>query len=490
MLWLALYLPELSLESVAGTDIKHSADTPAVLFEYERGRALIHTTNEAARRAGIEKRMTLPAAEVLVRALLSYERKPEEEARTLRQLALWAQQFTSIVSLQPPNGLLLEIEASLHLFEGRTALQKIIHERMRPLGHHYFQAIAPTPAGAWALAQREQNTCLIQSADFRAGIMALPLDVLDLTIEQQTARAHTGLKTIADCWRLPQAELNLRLGSEVVQQIEKLLGLRPDPRAAYTPPEHFESQLCLPYAVTDTEPLAFALNRQLHELSGFLRLRGCGVQHMKLGLVAPDQSAEWLPLNLLRPAHDPAHLLALWREKLERHRLQNPVETLLLKAPKLLKVREDNLDLFRPASGDQHSFTAFLERLRNRLGEGAIQTLYCMDSHLPEQAQCLRAYTPDAATLNTQTKLAQTLWPLTRPLWLLPEPERLIIRSGQPQYHGPLELEPKPERIESGWWRGVNIRRDYFVARNPRHQKLWVFKTLAPKQEWYLHGFF
>ncbi len=66
MLWLALYLPQLPLESVAGVDIQHSTSTAAVLVEQVRGRALIHTINTAARRAGVDPGMTLPEAEALV----------------------------------------------------------------------------------------------------------------------------------------------------------------------------------------------------------------------------------------------------------------------------------------------------------------------------------------------------------------------------------------------------------------------------------------
>jgi protein ImuB len=43
------------------------------------------------------------------------------------------------------------------------------------------------------------------------------------------------------------------------------------------------------------------------------------------------------------------------------------------------------------------------------------------------------------------------------------------------------------ERIESGWWDGNDVGREYFVARNPVQSLLWIYRDV---QGWYLHGFF
>ena len=80
-----------------------------------------------------------------------------------------------------------------------------------------------------------------------------------------------------------------------------------------------------------------------------------------------------------------------------------------------------------------------------------------------------------------------------RPLWLLAAPQALVERSGAPHWHGPLQLMTRGERLESGWWddgeaeAAGDIRRDYFVARNPAGQWAWIFRDA---QGWYLHGLF
>jgi protein ImuB len=72
---------------------------------------------------------------------------------------------------------------------------------------------------------------------------------------------------------------------------------------------------------------------------------------------------------------------------------------------------------------------------------------------------------------------------------MLPEPRALSTRAGQPIFGGVLHLEDDPERIESGWWDGRDVRRDYYAARNPRGTRLWVFRDYR-ESRWYLHGFF
>ena len=75
-------------------------------------------------------------------------------------------------------------------------------------------------------------------------------------------------------------------------------------------------------------------------------------------------------------------------------------------------------------------------------------------------------------------------------LLLLAEPQALVTLDGAPQHHGPLSLVAGPERIESGWWDGRPVTRDYYVARNPQGEICWVFRDYRQQRRWYLHGYF
>jgi len=76
-----------------------------------------------------------------------------------------------------------------------------------------------------------------------------------------------------------------------------------------------------------------------------------------------------------------------------------------------------------------------------------------------------------------------------RPVWLLAEPEPI----GHRLEAQPWVLRDGPERIESGWWDGADVRRDYFIAENPRGETVWIYRDHRygiDDGEWFLHGLF
>ena len=72
-----------------------------------------------------------------------------------------------------------------------------------------------------------------------------------------------------------------------------------------------------------------------------------------------------------------------------------------------------------------------------------------------------------------------------RPLWLLHEPAPV---------RGKLALLSGPERIEAGGAGQFQIARDYYVARDARGVRLWVFRecraSAGSRHAWFMHGVF
>ena len=46
-----------------------------------------------------------------------------------------------------------------------------------------------------------------------------------------------------------------------------------------------------------------------------------------------------------------------------------------------------------------------------------------------------------------------------------------------------------PERIETGWWRGQTVGRDYFRVETAAGRRFWLYRRLRD-QQWFLHGMF
>ena len=98
-----------------------------------------------------------------------------------------------------------------------------------------------------------------------------------------------------------------------------------------------------------------------------------------------------------------------------------------------------------------------------------------------------RGTAPRPAT--TSSAVAGHLPEAPRPLWLLAEPQPLAHLFE----NRPWILRDGPERIESGWWDGADVRRDYFVAESPQGEIMWIYRDHrygVDDGEWFLHGVF
>ena len=86
---------------------------------------------------------------------------------------------------------------------------------------------------------------------------------LELPPATLTALHQLGMRRVRDCLRLPRDGLNRRLGTEVVDYLDRATGHRTDPQSLFQPPDTFSSHLLLPAEVEDANGLRFAMHRLL-----------------------------------------------------------------------------------------------------------------------------------------------------------------------------------------------------------------------------------
>lgn len=436
--------------------------------------------NAVATRHGIRPGMQVSAAHALAHGLELRERDTVAEHAALARLAAWAGQFSSLVSEVPPQTLVLEIAASLTLFGGLERLLENVRGGLQELGYCVRLAVAPTPLAATWLARAGDTQPVTDLPLLARRLFALPLARLDLSAEQTALLRDIGLDTLGDCVRLPRDGLTRRLGPGFVTALDRAFGRLPDPRPPFAPPPEFAGSLALSAAVDDIERLLFALHRLVLELCGFLTARGAGVQRLTLRLQHAGAAVTEVHLGLLAPTRAARHLMELVRERLARLELAQPVETVGLHADTLLPLADRNCELFPATRPAAEAATLLLERLRVRLGRDAVRGLHLVAEHRPE---CAWRYAEPGAP-------GAAAPPIARPLWLLPAPVPLELRDTRPYLDGALALAPERERIESGWWDGADVRRDYYVARDHRGARLWVYRELGGAPRWWLHGIF
>lgn len=472
MLWLALRFSHLALELLAAIQ---ATTSPRVIREQHANRQLVFDANPAARQLGVRRGMSMKQAQLLAPGLAIVERDRAREAEGLERLAHWAMQFTSQVVLQPPQGMLLEIGASRRLFGGVTALHQQVITSCAQIGHSPRTGIAPNPQAAWWLSALPQAVVITREKELRAALAALPLGYLELPDKQRQALRRMGLQQLGECLRLPRAGLRRRFGAEWIDRLDRALGQQPDPRPCFKPPHRFEARLELPAEVDNCTGLLFGLRRLLRELGGALLGADATIDRLTLTLEYVDRPPADIVLQLLQPHRDPDYLLELWRDRLERETLQAPVSGLHLASVDFQLAEHASQGLFDQKSG-QLAGQALWERLQARLGRDAVRQPGVLADHRPESAWSL-------VSSAEGTPLGQ------RPLWLLDPPERLRQGPGGPWRDGPLRLEQGPERIESGWWQGRWVQRDYFIAIDSHGARLWLFRQ-ANERDWYLHGRF
>lgn len=489
MLWVALELPALPLQVAQRAGASRE---PLVISEGPEQRPLVVCANDAARAAGVREGQAVAAAKALAGELRVLPRDPVSEREALERLAAWASQFTPM-SCVDGQGIALEVEASLKLFSGHAKLTAAIRRGIRELGFHATLGLAPTALAARLFARAEARGLPVRAcvdlSGLRERLADLPLFLLDWPAATLAHLTDLGVLRLRDMLGLPVEGVSRRFGPETAVCLGRLVGTFADPREPYSPPPRFRARLELPAEADGVEALLFPLRRMLAEMEGTLRGRGAGVQRLVLWLEHGRKRRTRVDLDFASPERESDFILSIAREKLGRITLSAPTVALDLRAEALLACVPRESTWLPGAKEQAIGRERLIERLAAHLGRDRVFGIAIHDDHRPDRGwtqselhhpreQCRPCAGGDPGARAE------------RPAWLLNRPRRLIARHDVPSCQGALTFIAGPERIESGWWDGAEVRRDYFVAANARGETFWIFREHRGDQGWYLHGVF
>jgi protein ImuB len=406
------------------------------------------------------------------------------ETVIVEQLAGWATSFTSEVSVDAAQALLLEIRGSLQLFGGQEGIRTLLRQGLHVRGHQSVISCAPTARGALWLARAGIECVLLSRDELHQRLLPVPVGCLGWSVTTLQMLRQMGIRTLGECVRLPRQGFARRFGPGRLHELDQAFGRSPELRQAHVVPVHFADTLELPVETTCVAVLLAGFQRLLSRLGDHLQSVQMSTDILCCHCRHPDGSDTELRIRLCRPAASASAFTELLRLRLEAVILPAPVTLLALQARLSAGQSATGSDLLGRELETDSGLSGLLERLRARLGRHAVRGLALVDEYRPE-----RAWRPVSDPLNTQSGTSrQTL--RRRPVWILPVPRLLQQAAGQPVHQGTLCLECGPERIETGWWDGDDIRRDYYVARNGRGARLWVYQDLRGMADWYLHGIF
>ncbi len=307
------------------------------------------------------------------------------------------------------------------------------------------------------------------------------MSLLALAPEQLAALRSTGLRTIGELLALPPAALAQRFGTGASDYLQRLCGQAPEPLHMLQAPAQFSSRCEFSDALTDATALLFPLQRLAGRITGLPALARSGRATLHAAARTSGHAATHLEIGLARPTRAAAQLLALARERLAALTLVGAGAGLGVQAQELLQPLVQQLDCLR--TGIQHSeqLQIVIDRLVARLGDAAVQTLRIAADHRPERAWSALAAQPKHAITATPVAAASAGCRCTATT------PSLLVAAAAARHRGPAQLLAGPERIESGWWDGADIARDYYLARGTAGAHWWVYRDLR-SGAWHLHG--
>lgn len=478
MLWACIILPHLALDTLLRR--RPPGGPPLVLIDGPLQARSVLDADAAAQSAGIHAGLPLTTAHAL---LARFDAVPHDAALTHQQhdlLAAWAYRYSAEVLRLPDDtgrgAVALEVQRSHRLFGHWPAFEKRLRADLESMGFRHRLGLAPTPLAARALAEVSDGAAIEDPATLRPRLARLPLDAISLPNSIATTLAGMGVRQLGALLALPRDGLRRRFGVALLDHLDALLGNRIAPLPRYVPPDRFDLRIEFNFDVENLASLAFPLRRLTGDLADFLAGRDGGVQQFVLSLGHHGHAPTRVVVGLLQPERDPAALFELARGRLERVSLEHPVIFLRLRATGLPPFVPGGTDLFDQRPPHAIPLEQLQERLRARLGDEAVYRLQATVDPRPEYAQRM--------TLREDPPVPPTSRP--RPTWLLPRPTPLRTRQ--------LRILAGPERIESGWWDGGDLRRDYYVLETAEGQRAWAYCAPGERPDahggWMLQGWF
>jgi len=453
--------------------------------------------------------------------LITGEADPAADQADLEAISDWAARFSPAVAPDAPDGLFLDITGVAHLWGGETALMDDLLARLAAAGLPARGAVASTTGAAWAVAHfgegfgapGAQSGVIVPPGGETAALWPLP--VASLRCEAAVARQfdHLGVTQIAQLMALPRDQVARRFGAAVPRRLDQALGEVPEALIFRRPAAPDVARLSFAEPISAPEDLARVTRDIAVQLCARLETRRVGARCFTLSFHGVDGRARRLEVSLALPSRDPASLARLFAPKLETVDPGFGLEVVTLVAEETapLTGRQVRWDPGEEGRLEDDAIAPLIDRLTNRLGEGAVWRAAPFPSHLPERASVSRAPLSPA-----QTPPQPERWDPDhpRPLRLFARPEPVEVTALAPddpprlfRWRGVIHrvrLAEGPERLAPEWWRAPFDAedegeselgaRDYYQVENEAGARFWLFREgpyrFDRPARWWLHGLF
>lgn len=467
-----------------------------------------------------------------------------DEANYLQALSLWlrTQRYFGYMALASTVGAAWALANYEVLRRLRTEPTESSHSSQSP-------TCSPADPSDLLSSVPDSRTVIAEPWEEAELLSNLPIGCLRVETETVDKLRRLGVVHLNQLWQLPRDGLASRLGPELMHRSDQALGLAEEAVIALHAAPDWMCEMSLEHPTLAVEVLSGALERLCHELGGRLKRTGEGTLRCLCRLDMVRRPPLIMQLGLFRACDDGSHLHRLLCGQLEqvlgqaceeesdavsklpaRHRPKPPrpgvkppspamvdeegtVWRINIQATLIAPVVWQQTQLFdQSEQRTKQQLATLIDTLSSRLGrDGVLEAKVERDAE-PDQAvsyQPLTGRRLDGQPQQTSRKLNSRLAsqsaeprptdPLRRPIHLLTPPEQLtavemdaderLLEFVYEQRRVRVQTHWGPERLESGWWRGPSMRREYYRIETNDGSWWWIYRELT-KGEWFVHGMF
>ena len=465
--------------------------------------------NDAAARLGLKPGMPLADVRAMHPRIAVIEADAEADQCLLETIADWADRYTPLIGLDPPDGLLFDITGCAHLFGGEAAMARDLVARLARLGFRARVAVADTVGCAWGVA-RYGDTGVVARGDTQAAMLPLPVSALRIEPEMAAALSRMGLKCVADLVMRPRAPFAARFGDGLLRRLDQALGQAEEPITPRQPLPAAMAERRFPDPIAREDDVLGTVEQLAYELGRVLERRGEGARLIALALFRADGKVHRLEIGTGAPLRDAPRVRKLFEDRLAA--LGDACDPGfgfdMVRLSALVTERSDPVQSGIAGSDSSEQLAHLIDRLGAWFGLRRVTRQVAQDTHIPEYAVAeVPAHAARRAVAISSLAEQDTLGAV-RPIRLFEQPQLVEAIAEVPD--GPpvrfrwrhvmhqISRAEGPERIAMEWWRddrGNKLTRDYFRVESGSGARVWLYREGlfgrgSEKPRWYLHGLF
>lgn len=437
---------------------------PFALLEASGHGLQIACPNLAARKLGVETGLRFTDARARAPDLQTQNIDREEDAKALRAVADWLIRVAPLVAINGREHILLETTGCAGLYGGEAGLVETVAKLLDQNGLPHQMGLASTPVTATALALSQPGACLADGEE-HSGLAGLPISALRLTTDATQRLRRFGLTKIGQLYGIDRKALGRRFQSKdiaenVLLKLDQALGLRADPMRPFRSEPTRTARLPCPEPIASQDSIWMGLETLTAELCQQLSVFGQGARSFTLHAFRSDGTSDATEIKTARPVRTPAHILTLFKEKLDKLDPGFGIDLLILEARRTDSMSASSRPLaseLAVTDTDPVALAALTDRITAKLGPNTVRITDLQASHLPETSQGQTVFAgqfPHPQSVNDQAG--------PRPLRLFSTPERVEVIAQVPE--GPplrfvwrrvarhVSRADGPERINPEWW--------------------------------------